>query len=54
MDPTKLEAALTRRTRGIIPVHIYGQPADMDEINHMAVVHGLWVVEDAAEAPFAT
>ncbi|MGD0088582.1 MAG: DegT/DnrJ/EryC1/StrS family aminotransferase [Planctomycetota bacterium] len=53
IDPSKLEASITRRTRGIIPVHIYGHPADMDAINHIAAVHGLWVVEDAAEAHFA-
>jgi perosamine synthetase len=53
IDPAKLEAAMTRRTRGIIAVHLYGHPADMDAINHLAAVHGLWVVEDAAEAHFA-
>jgi perosamine synthetase len=54
IDPAKLEATITRRTRGIIAVHLYGHPADMDAINHLAAVHGLWVVEDAAEAHFAT
>jgi perosamine synthetase len=53
IDPQQLEAAITRRTRGIIAVHLYGHPADMDAINHVAGVHGLWVVEDAAEAHFA-
>ncbi len=53
IDPGKLEDAITRRTRGIIPVHLYGHPADMDAINHIAAVHGLWVVEDAAEAHMA-
>lgn len=53
IDPAKLEDSITRRTRGIIPVHLYGHPADMDAINHIAAVHGLWVVEDAAEAHFA-
>ncbi len=53
MDPKLLEAAITRRTKGIIAVHLYGHPADMDAINHIAAVHGLWVVEDAAEAHFA-
>lgn len=53
IDPGKLEAAITRRSRGIIPVHLYGHPADMDAINHIAAVHGLWVVEDAAEAHMA-
>ncbi len=50
IDPDKLEAAITRRTRGIIPVHLLGHPADMDRINRVADVHGLWVIEDAAEA----
>jgi perosamine synthetase len=50
IDPTKLEDSISRRTRGIIAVHLYGHPADMDVINHVAAVHGLWVVEDAAEA----
>lgn len=50
IDPRLLEASITPRTKGIIPVHLYGHPADMDAINHVAAVHGLWVVEDAAEA----
>ena len=53
IDPKQLEARITRRTEGIIPVHLYGHPADMDAINHVAATHGLWVVEDAAEAHFA-
>jgi len=53
IDPNLLEANITRRTKGIIAVHLYGHPADMDAINHIAAVHGLWVVEDAAEAHFA-
>jgi perosamine synthetase len=53
IDPDKLEAAITRRTKGIIAVHLLGHPADMDRINHTAAVHGLWVIEDAAEATFA-
>ena len=53
IDPAKIEDAITRRTRGIIPVHLYGHPADMDAINHIAAVHGLWVIEDAAEAHMA-
>jgi perosamine synthetase len=53
LDPLLLEASITRRTRGIIAVHLYGHPADMDAINHIAAVHGLWVVEDAAEAHLA-
>jgi perosamine synthetase len=54
IDPQRLEASITRRTKGIIAVHLYGHPADMDAINHIAAVHGLWVVEDAAEAHLAT
>jgi perosamine synthetase len=53
MDPALLEASITRRTKGIIPVHLYGHPADMDAINYIAATHGLWVVEDAAESHFA-
>lgn len=53
IDPNLLEENITRRTKGIIAVHLYGHPADMDAINHIAAVHGLWVVEDAAEAHFA-
>jgi perosamine synthetase len=54
MDPARVEDAITPRTKGIIAVHIYGHPADMDPINRIAAVNGLWVVEDAAEAPLAT
>jgi perosamine synthetase len=53
IDPTLLEASVTRRTKGIIAVHLYGHPADMDAINHVAGVHGLWVVEDASESHLA-
>jgi perosamine synthetase len=53
LDPARLEAAITRRSRGIIAVHLLGHPADMDLINHIAAVNGLWVVEDAAEAHLA-
>ena len=53
IDPKLLEASITRRTKGIIAVHLYGHPADMDAINHLAAVQGLWVVEDAAEAHMA-
>lgn len=53
IDPALIEAKITRRTKGIIAVHLYGHPADMDAINHLAAVHGLWVVEDAAEAHYA-
>ncbi|HIJ37535.1 MAG TPA: DegT/DnrJ/EryC1/StrS family aminotransferase [Rhodospirillaceae bacterium] len=50
IDPRRLALALTSRTKGIIAVHLYGHPADMDEINKFAEEHDLWVVEDAAEA----
>jgi dTDP-4-amino-4,6-dideoxygalactose transaminase len=50
MDPTGLEAAITPRTRAIMPVHLYGQPTDMDEILAVARKHGLIVIEDAAQA----
>lgn len=50
LDPTRIEAAITPRTRAIIAVHLYGQPADMDAINAVAKKHGLKVIEDAAQA----
>ena len=53
IDPTLLSAGLSARTKGIIAVHLYGHPADMDPINAFAAEHGLWVVEDAAESHLA-
>lgn len=50
LDPDKIEAAITSRTRAIIPVHLYGQPADMDRINEIAQKKGLIVIEDSAQA----
>ena len=50
MDPKKLEAAITKRTKVIIPVHIQGLPADMDPILKIAKQHKLFVLEDAAQA----
>lgn len=53
IDPAAIEAAITPRTVGIIPVHLYGQPADMDPIMAIARKHKLWVVEDCAQAHLA-
>jgi len=53
IDPAAIEAAITPRTVGIIPVHLYGQPADMDAIMAIAAKHGLWVIEDCAQAHLA-
>ena len=50
LDPARLEAALTPRTRAVMPVHLYGQPADMDPILELARRHGLKVIEDNAQA----
>jgi dTDP-4-amino-4,6-dideoxygalactose transaminase len=50
MDPGALEAAITPRTKAVIPVHLYGRPADMDPIVAIARHHGLVVIEDAAQA----
>ena len=50
MDPEKVEERITDRTKAIIPVHLYGHPCDMDAIRDIAEDHGLYVVEDAAEA----
>lgn len=53
IDPAAIEAAITPRTVGIVPVHLYGQPADMDAIMAIANKHKLWVVEDCAQAHLA-
>jgi UDP-2-acetamido-2-deoxy-ribo-hexuluronate aminotransferase len=54
MAPELIEARLTARTRAIMPVSLYGQPADMEEINAIAARHGLAVIEDAAQSFGAT
>jgi len=54
MDPQSFRRAVTKRTRAVIPVHVYGYPADMDEIKEVASARGIAVVEDAAESLGAT
>jgi dTDP-4-amino-4,6-dideoxygalactose transaminase len=50
MDPASIESRITGRTRAIVPVHIYGMPCDMDQINAIAKRHNLAVIEDACQA----
>ena len=50
IDPALIEMAITPRTGAIIPVHLYGQPVDMDPVNELATKYGLAVIEDAAQA----
>ena len=54
IDPARVEEAVTSRTKAIIPVHLYGQPADMDSILDIATAHNLIVIEDCAQAHGAT
>jgi dTDP-4-amino-4,6-dideoxygalactose transaminase len=54
LDPRRIEAAITSRTRAIIPVHLYGQPAEMEAVRQIGLRHGLKVIEDAAQAHGAT
>lgn len=53
IDVDQVEAAITSRTVGLIPVDLYGHPADYDALEGLARKYGLWLLEDAAEAPFA-
>jgi dTDP-4-amino-4,6-dideoxygalactose transaminase len=50
LDPDAVRAAITKRTRAIVPVHLYGQPADMDSLGEIARSHGLLLIEDACQA----
>ena len=50
LDPSRIEAAITPRTKAILPVHLYGQPADLDPMLELARRHGLRILEDAAQA----
>lgn len=50
LDPAKIEAAITPKTKAIVPVHLYGQPADLDGIMEVARKHDIFVIEDAAQA----
>jgi len=50
MDVNQIEDKITEKTKAIMPVHIYGNMCEMNEINKIAYIHGLWVIEDAAEA----
>ena len=54
IDVDAIETKITNRTVGIIPVHLYGHPAQMDAVMNIAKKHGLWVIEDCAQAHLAT
>lgn len=53
LDPEQVEQAITRRTKGIMPVHLFGHPADMDRINRIAQLYKLWTLADAAQGHLA-
>ena len=50
LDPSKIEALITKKTKAIMPVSLYGQPADFDEINAIGAKHGITIIEDAAQS----
>jgi perosamine synthetase len=50
LDVSQIEAKITERTKAILPVHVFGQPANMDEIRRLAKKYNLWVIEDSCEA----
>lgn len=54
IDPSKVEAAITPRTKAVVAVHLYGQPADMDALRAITNKHNIFLVEDAAQAHLAT
>src|SRR5699024_9419376 len=54
LDPNKVEEKVTAKTKAILPVHLFGQPAEMDKINAIAAEHALVVIEDACQAFGAT
>lgn len=54
IDPAGIETAITERTKAVVPVHLFGQPADMDAVCAVAAKHGLMVIEDACQAHGAT
>ena len=53
IDPEQIRKKITKRTAGVIPVHLYGIPADMEKIMKIANQHNLWVIEDCAQAHLA-
>jgi perosamine synthetase len=53
VEPRAVEAAISPRTRGVMPVHLYGHPADLSSLAEICTRHGLWLVEDAAQAHLA-
>ena len=54
IDPAAVEAAITPRTRGVVPVHLYGHPANLSALTEVCERNGLWLVEDAAQAHLAS